>query len=37
MKQKGFENREVHMGLSILPHNLWVAGEIEARRGKSSA
>ncbi len=38
MKQKGFDNREVHMGLSILSHNLWVLARIklaqEKERGK---
>ena len=24
MKQKGFDNRNAHMGLSILSHNLWL-------------
>jgi len=29
MKQKGFENRYVHMGLSILSHNLWVLARLK--------
>jgi hypothetical protein len=29
MKQKGFEHRYIHMGLSILAHNLWVLGRIK--------
>ena len=29
MKQKGFDNRHVHMGLSILSHNLWVLGRLK--------
>ena len=26
MKQEGFEHRQIHMGLSIPAHNLWVSG-----------
>ena len=29
MKQKGFEHRHIHMGLSILAHNLWVLGRLK--------
>jgi len=29
MKQKGFEHRYIHMGLSILTHNLWVLGRLK--------
>jgi hypothetical protein len=29
MKQEGFANRHVHMGLSILSHNLWVLGRLK--------
>ena len=29
MKQKGFDNRHIHMGLSILSHNLWVLGRLK--------
>ena len=29
MKQKGFDNRHVHMGLSILSHNLWVLARLK--------
>ncbi len=29
MKQKGFDHRQVHMGLSILSHNLWVLARIK--------
>ncbi len=29
MKQKGFDNCHVHMGLSILSHNLWVLGRVK--------
>lgn len=29
MKQKGFEHRQIHMGLSILAHNLWVMGRLK--------
>jgi len=28
VRQKGFENRKIHMGLSILSHNLWVLARI---------
>jgi len=29
MKQKGFDNRHIHMGLSILSHNLWVLARLK--------
>ena len=29
MRQKGFEHREIHMGLSVLSHNLWVLARIK--------
>jgi len=29
MKQKGFEHRNIHMGLSVLSHNLWVLGRLK--------
>jgi len=29
MIQKGFEHRHIHMGLSILAHNLWVLGRLK--------
>ena len=29
MKQKGFEHRHIHMGLSVLSHNLWVLGRLK--------
>lgn len=29
MRQKGFENREIHMGLSFLSHNLWVLARLK--------
>jgi hypothetical protein len=29
MLQKGFEHREIHMGLSILSHNLWVLARLK--------
>ena len=32
MRQKGFENREIHMGLSIFSHNLWVAARIKIKQ-----
>ncbi|MCP4340936.1 MAG: hypothetical protein GY799_19125, partial [Desulfobulbaceae bacterium] len=35
MKQKGFEHREIHMGLSILSHNLWVLGRMMVAQEKA--
>ena len=29
MRQKGFEHREIHMGLSVLSHNLWVFARLK--------
>jgi len=29
MKQKGFEHRQIHMGLSVLSHNLWVLARLK--------
>ena len=29
MKQEGFEHRQIHMGLSIPAHNLWVLGRLK--------
>jgi len=29
MKQKGFEHRQIHMGLSVLSHNLWVVARLK--------
>ena len=29
MQQKGFEHREIHMGLSVLSHNLWVLARLK--------
>jgi len=29
MRQKSFEHRHIHMGLSILSHNLWVAARLK--------
>jgi len=29
MKQKGFEHRQIHMGLSVLSHNLWILGRLK--------
>jgi len=34
MKQKGFDNRHVHMGLSILSHNLWVLARLKIAQEK---
>ena len=40
MKQKGFDHRQIHMGLSILSHNLWVLARLkieqEAARQKAA-
>ncbi len=35
MKQKGFDHREIHMGLSILSHNLWVLGRLKIAQEKA--
>lgn len=32
MKQKGFEHRNIHMGLSVLSHNLWVLARLKIAR-----
>jgi hypothetical protein len=32
MKQKGFDHRHIHMGLSILSHNLWVTARVKISR-----
>ena len=29
MRQKGFDHRQIHMGLSVLAHNLWVLGRLK--------
>ena len=29
MLQKGFEHREIHMGISVLSHNLWVLARLK--------
>lgn len=29
MRQKGFGHRQIHMGLSVLSHNLWVLGRLK--------
>ena len=29
MRQRGFEHREIHMGLSVLSHNLWVLARLK--------
>ena len=29
MKQKGFDHRQIHMGLSVLTHNLWALGRLK--------
>lgn len=29
VRQKGFEHREIHMGLSVLSHNLWVLARLK--------
>jgi len=35
MKQKGFEHRQIHMGLSVLSHNLWVLGRLKIAQDKA--
>ena len=35
MKQKGFVRREIHMGLSILSHNLWVLARVRIAQKKA--
>lgn len=35
MKQKGFEHRQIHMGLSVLSHNLWVLGRLKIVQEKA--
>ena len=35
MKQKGFDRRHIHMGLSVLSHNLWVLGRLNIEQEKS--
>jgi len=35
MKQKGFGNRHIHMGLSILSHNLWVLARLKIAQEKA--
>jgi len=35
MKQKGFDHRHVHMGLSILSHNLWVLARLKIAQEKA--
>jgi hypothetical protein len=37
MKQKGFEHRQVHMGLSILSHNLWVLARLKLAEEKAQS
>jgi hypothetical protein len=37
MKQKGFEHREIHMGLSVLSHNLWVLARIKLAQQAAQA
>ena len=34
MKQKGFAHRQIHMGLSILSHNLWVLARLKITQEK---
>ncbi|MCP4342861.1 MAG: hypothetical protein GY799_29260 [Desulfobulbaceae bacterium] len=36
MKQKGFDHRHIHMGMSILSHNLWVLGRLKIKQEKES-
>jgi len=35
MKQKGFGNRYIHMGLSVLSHNLWVLARLKIAQEKA--
>ena len=35
MKQKGFAHRQIHMGLSILSHNLWVLARLKITQEKT--
>ena len=35
MKQKGFDNRHTHMGLSILSHNLWVLARLKIAQNQA--
>ena len=35
MKQKGFDHRHIHMGLSILSHNLWVLARLKIAQEKA--
>jgi hypothetical protein len=35
MKPKGFDNRYIHMGLSILSHNLWVLARLKIAQEKN--
>lgn len=37
MKQKGFENRLIHMGLSILSQNLWVLARLKITEESSQS
>ena len=34
MKPKGFAHRQIHMGLSILSHNLWVLARLKIAQEK---
>jgi len=36
MKQKGFEHRRIHMGLSVLSHNLWILGRLKIAQDKAA-
>jgi hypothetical protein len=36
MKQKGFEHRHIHMGISVLAHNLWVLGRLKVAQEKAT-
>ncbi len=37
MRQKGFEHRDIHMGQSVLSHNLWVLARLKLARGQTQA
>ena len=32
MQQRGFEHREIHMGLSVFSHNLWVLARLKLKQ-----
>lgn len=36
MLQKGFDNREQHLGLSVLSHNLWALARLKIKQDKQA-